>query len=97
MKFEKLEQIARGMSEVEMADSLRSLVNDNRFAAVLKLIYKQRQLVDSDCSLNVANHHGMLAHGAGVRYCTIELESSIRMLCDPPKRRGQQPPEERKP
>jgi len=91
MKFAKLESIARGMTAEEVTDSLRSLVNDNRFAAVIRSIQDQKDLVaDSACQLRMAGSHGALAHAAGVRYGLMELEGKIRQLTDPPKKTGAQ-------
>ena len=49
---------------------------------------------DSTCQLKFADHHGCLAHAAGVRYDALELEGIIRQLRDPPVKRGAQPPPE---
>ncbi len=91
MKFLKLEELARGLTEQEMADCLKGLVTDNRFAAVLRLIQQQKELAsDAACQLKFAEQPGCLAHAAGVRYAMLELEGRIRGVCEPPKKRGQQ-------
>lgn len=96
MKFAKLKTLAAGMSEDEVRDSLKSLVTDNRFAAVLKLLLDQKELSgDASCQLQFANNPGCLAHAAGVRYGMLELESRIKQLCEPPVKRGAQAPEKR--
>jgi hypothetical protein len=88
MKYAKLKQIADGMTEAEAADSLRSLVSDNRFAAVLRLVQQQKELAsDSSCQLKFADSHGCLAHAAGVRYGMLELEGRLRGLCEQDNRK----------
>ena len=93
MKYAKLKVLADNMTPEEANDSLRSLVNDNRFAAVVKLITTQKELAaDFSCGVNFAGSHGALAHAAGVRYGMKELEGTLQQLCDPPKQRGQKAP-----
>jgi hypothetical protein len=93
MKYAKLKQIADNMSEQEVSDSLISLVNDNRFGAIVRLISAQKELsADASSQLRFANNHGCLAHAAGVRYGMLELEGRIKQLCEPPVKRGAQPP-----
>ncbi len=95
MKFAKLQQMAQVLTDEEMIANLRSLVNDQRFAAMLRLLAEQKELAsDHACQLRFAGSHGCLAHAAGVRYCALELEGKIRELCDPPKKRNTQPPPE---
>jgi hypothetical protein len=97
VKFAKLEQIARAMDAQELQDSLRSLTNDNRFAAVVRLIIDQKDLSsDGSSQLKFANLHGCLAHAAGVRYGMLELEGQIKQIADPPAKRGAQPPPEKR-
>lgn len=96
MKFAKLEQLARAMDADEVQASLRSLATDTRFAAVVRLVIDQKELAsDGSSQLKFANHHGCLAHAAGVRYGLTELNNSIRQACEPPVKRGAQaPPDE---
>ena len=85
--------MAENLGDQEMKDSLASLVNDNRFAAVVKLITQQKELsADASAGLQFANNPGCLAHAAGVRYGMLELEGQLKQLCQPPKKRGAQAP-----
>lgn len=93
MKFAKLKQMADGMTDAEVADSLRALANDNRFAAVIRLISVQKEVSsDAASGLQFANNPGCLAHAAGVRYAMLELEGRIKQMCEPPVKRGQHAP-----
>jgi len=77
-----------------MAANLRSLASEPRFAAVVELIRRQKELAsDGAAQLKFAGNHGCLAHAAGVRYGMIELEGRIKEACEAPRKRGQQPPE----
>jgi hypothetical protein len=94
MKFEKLMEVGRGMEEAEIAANLQSLASEPRFAAVVALIHNHReQYVDGGCVQALADSHGKLAHNAGSVYALNVLLGRIRQVCNPPKRRGQQPPE----
>jgi hypothetical protein len=91
MKYTTLEKMARELDAKEIDAGLRSLMNDNRFAAVVRIIIDQRALADLEsCQLRFANSHGALAHAAGVRYGLLELENRLRQTSEPPKRRGMQ-------
>lgn len=93
MKFAKLQQLAHAMDEPELQATLRQLVADPRFAAVVRLIEDQKTLAaDASALLKFAEHHGCLAHAAGVRYGLLELENRLRAVCDPPKSRTERPP-----
>src|SRR5512144_1180239 len=93
MKFEKLHAIARAMAPEEVTATLRQLCADPRFGAVLRVIQDQKDFAaDGSCQLKFAEHAGLLAHAAGVRYGLVELEGRIRATCEPPKKRGPQPP-----
>lgn len=93
MKYAKLQQIARTMSAEEVTDSLRSLVNDNRFAAVVRMILDLKDNAsDTSCEIRFAGSHGALAHAAGERHGLRVLEDQIRLVTDPPKKTGAQPP-----
>jgi hypothetical protein len=93
MRFAKLQQLARGMEDAEVSATLRQLGADPRFACVLRVIEDQKTLAaDGSAQLKFAEHHGCLAHAAGVRYGLLELEGRLRMACDPPKSRTPQPP-----
>lgn len=95
MKFVKLQELAHGLSEDEAQATLRQLVSDPRFAAVVKLIEDQKtHAADASAQLKFAEHHGCLAHAAGVRHGLLELEACLRAVCDPPKKRGLQLPPE---
>lgn len=88
-RYAKLLKLARDMSPEEVNDTLKSLANDNRFAAVVALIEEQKELAaDFSCDLKFANSHGALAHAGGVRYGMRELAGRIRMLTDPPRKTG---------
>ena len=81
------------MGPEELADSLKSLVNDPRFPAMVRLICEQKELAsDYSAGVSFAGSHGALAHAAGVRYGMMELEGRIKQLCEPPKKRGAQAP-----
>ena len=93
MKFAKFQQLASAMDEAEVAATLRQLCADPRFAAVIRLIEDQKMLAaDGSAQLKFAEHHGCLAHAAGVRYGLMELEGRLRAVCEPPKIRTPQPP-----
>ena len=89
MKYQQMEAMARGLSTEELNDSLKGIVADQRFAAVLRLILDQKEMAaDGASQLKFAELHGMLAHAAGVRYGMIELEGRIKAICEPPRKRG---------
>ena len=93
MKYAKLKVMAGNLSDDELNDSLRSLLTDTRFAAVVRLITDQKELsADASSQLQFANNPGCLAHAAGVRYGMMELEGRLKQLCEPPVKRGAQPP-----
>lgn len=74
------------MTVEQCAAELRSLANDPRLAAILRVVIEEKELVsDSACQLKFAEHHGSLAHAAGARYAWLELEARIRSACEPPK------------
>ena len=52
MKYEKLKAMAATLTAEEVVDSLRSLAQDNRFAAVVHLIQEQKYLAHSQRALN---------------------------------------------
>lgn len=96
MKFQTLEAKARGMSEREIDDSLRSLSADPRFAAVVAIVLRHKeQFVDGGSVQALAGNHGALAHTSGSVYALNCLLGAIKQVCQPPKKRGAQaPPEE---
>lgn len=93
MKYSKLQQLARAMPAEEVTATLRQLLSDPRFAAVVRIIDDQKNLAsDGSSQLKFASHHGLLAHAAGVRYGLLELESRFRTACEPPRSKSPQPP-----
>lgn len=93
MKYQKLKEIAEGLTAVEVEARLRQLCQDERFAAVVRLILDVKDVgSDAACQLQFADHHGLLAHAAGVRYGMIELEGRIKTAAEPPKARGPKQP-----
>ena len=86
MKYQKLEQMARGMTAEEITANVAGLAADPRFAGIVALIIQQKELAaDYSCGVNFAGSHGALAHAAGVRYGLRELEGKIKQLTDPPR------------
>lgn len=94
MKYEDLVAAARELPAQQRDATLRQLVNDPRFAAVLALILEQKDLAaDSSARLDFANNHGCLAHAGGVRYGMLELENRLRTACAPRKPKPPTPAE----
>jgi hypothetical protein len=95
MTYKKLKQMADAMSAAEVNDSLVSLVNDPRFAAVVRILDDHReQYIQAGTAQGMATHHGVLAHNAGSVYALNTFTGVIKQLCEPPKKRGQQKPVE---
>ena len=93
MTYAKLQQLDNNMGQEEMHDSLVSLVNDPRFAAVVKLLESHReQFVSATSQQALAAHHGALAHAGGSIYALDTFAGVVKQLCEPPKRRGMQAP-----
>lgn len=93
MKFASLQQLARAMDDAEAAATLRQLCADPRFAAVVKLLADEKDIIaESACALKFADHHGCLAHAAGGRCALAAVEGRLRQLCDPPISRTPKPP-----
>lgn len=93
MTYKKLKQMAAGMSDAELKDSLVSLVNDTRFPALVRLLDDHReQYISAGSQQALAGHHGALAHNAGSVYALDTLNGVLKQLCEPPKKRGAQPP-----
>ncbi len=89
MKWEKLELAARALTEEEIRDGLRGLADDARFPALVRLVLRQKELaVDAGCAIQWADHHGCLAHAAGVTYAMNELLGRLREVCDPTRPTG---------
>lgn len=83
MKWQELEELARKLSAEEVRASVASLAADGRFAAVVRLLQDQKDLAaDYSCSMKWAEHHGCLAHAAGVRYGMIEVEGRIKQALE---------------
>jgi hypothetical protein len=95
MTFEKLKAAGVAMSEKEIEDTFRSLVNDQRFAAVVAVILNHReQYVNGGTIQQLANSHGSLAHNAGSVHALNVLLGKIQQVSNPPKKRGQAAPVE---
>lgn len=95
MTYKKLLEAGRAMDEKQIEDSLKGLVNDPRFAAVVAAIdVIKEQTANASCQDRYAGEHGTLEHAAGVRFGLIVLESRIKQITDPPKRRGERKPQE---
>lgn len=88
MNLEELRAIGAQMSNDELQASLHALTQDRRFAAVVEIIRREKELAsDSSSQLKFASEHGCLAHAAGVRYAHLELENKLRAACVPRKAR----------
>lgn len=86
MTFAKLKSLALAMGEEERAATLKQLCNDPRMAAVVALIWEEKEKASDDAALPPrAVHHGVLAHAAGSRYQLNELENRLRSCCTPEK------------
>jgi len=95
MTFEKLKAAGAEMSEKQIEDTFRSMVNDQRFAAVVGVILNHReQFVNGGAIQAIADSHGKLAHNAGSVYALNVLLGKIQQVCNPPKKRHQQAPQE---
>jgi hypothetical protein len=89
MTFEKLQALARELTPERRDAELRALTNDPRFAAVLRVVLDEKELIsDSACQLKFADHAGSLAHAAGARYAWLEFEGRVREACLPAKRKA---------
>jgi hypothetical protein len=86
MTFAKLKALALAMSPEDREATLKQLCNDPRFAAVVSLIWEEKEKASDDAALPTrAVHHGVLAHAAGSRYQLTELENRLRAHCTPEK------------
>ena len=91
MKYQTLLAMGRAMDAKQIADSLKGLAKDPRFAAVLAVIDKiKEETADASCDPKYANGHGTLEHAAGVRNGLQLLEARFKNVTDAPKRTGQQ-------
>jgi len=89
MTFENLLALARELTPERRDAELRALTNDPRFAAVLRVVLDEKELIsDSACQLKFAEAPGALAHAAGARYAWLEFEGRLREACLPPKRKA---------
>ena len=90
MTFSKLKSLALAMGEEERTSTLKQLCNDPRMAAVVSLIWEEKEKASDDAALPPrAVHHGVLAHAAGSRYQLNELQNRLRACCTPEKARRQ--------
>lgn len=92
MTFAKLKTIALAMPAEEREATLKQLCNDPRFAAVISLIWEEKETASDDAALPPRSvHHGVLAHAAGSRYQLTQLENRLRACCTPEKARRKAP------
>ena len=90
MTFSKLKALALAMPEDERDATLKQLCNDPRFAAVLRVVWDEKESASDDAALPPrALHHGVMAHAAGSRYALNMLENRVRAACAPEKTRRQ--------
>jgi hypothetical protein len=105
MRFEELQDSARKLLRVDalletrrqrptaVADNLRSLALDARFAAVIALLMRDREMyVKHGSSTTLAPHHGPLAHcQGGVSACDRLLGAIEEMMRPAPKGGAKRP------
>jgi hypothetical protein len=86
MKFAELESIAQGMPPERVDPSLRELMRDPRFGAVLRLIRDHRgQLVLGGASPSVAGSSAagtIMAHYFGGVDALLTIESRLFAICE---------------
>jgi hypothetical protein len=90
MKFKELESVAQDMSLERLEPTLREMMRDPRFGAVLRLLYDQReQLILGGASPSVAAAPGagtIMAHYLGGVDALLAIENRLFAICEEAER-----------
>jgi hypothetical protein len=94
-RFEKLAADGRTLTAEQVNDSLRSLAMDDRFAAVVAWLERNKEaFVVAGCKQSLAKEPGKLAHAQGSVHTVMTLQGQIAHLLTGTKVRGGMEPDE---